>query len=93
MLELINRRRRQLHVHSVVYYFLNTSIISDATFDTWAKELVTLNEEHPEFLHKGYLPGLFVDWTGDTGMHLTLRDETMALAQQLVRYSQRLDIA
>jgi NAD-dependent DNA ligase len=84
---LINRRRRQIHVHSIIYYHLNTSIVSDAVFDGWAKELVGLNRSYPELLHKGYSPTLFADWTGDTGMHLPAYDATLSLAESLLRTS------
>lgn len=87
-LELMNRRRRQLHVHSVIYYHMGTNIISDATFDKWSNELVALNKKHPELLHTGFKHDLFADWTGDTGMHLPMHDDTHALAVWLLAYKQ-----
>lgn len=84
-LELINRRRRQLHVHSVIYYHLNTNIIPDATFDKWAVELASLQRDFPDSKHKGYMPGVFASWTGDTGMHLPVTDRALGLAQSLLR--------
>lgn len=83
-IEKINQRRRQLHVHSIIYYHLNTSIIDDATFDKWSAELVELQAKHPEFKHKGYMYGIFTDWTGDTGMHLTITEDALATAEWLV---------
>lgn len=82
--ELINRRRRQMHVHSTIYYYLNTSIIDDATFDKWAVELANLQKQYPQFKHTGYMHTVFADWTGDTGMHLPVTDTALDLAERLV---------
>jgi len=86
---LINRRRRQLHVHSVMYYFLNTSIVTDATFDKWAVELVELNKQWPQFKYAGYQYNMFEDWTGDTGMHLKVTDEALAMADWLLERNEK----
>lgn len=83
-LEKINQRRRQIHVHSVIYYHMNTSIIDDATFDKWSNELVALHKKHPKLVNQGYRPELFNDWTGDTGMHLPNDYETGRLARTLI---------
>ena len=45
--ELIKRRRLQMLIHSCLYYELDTELISDAQFDTWALELATLLKENP----------------------------------------------
>ncbi len=82
---LINRRRRQMHVHSVIYYTMNTSIVDDATFDKWAVELVSLHSKYPQYIHKGYMPSLFNTWTGDTGMHLPITDSAYSVAMSLVK--------
>lgn len=83
--ELIDRRRRQLHVHSIIYYFLNTSIVPDATFDKWAKELVQLHEDNPKLVTQGYMWQDFATWTGDTGMHLPVNPRIVSLAESLVQ--------
>lgn len=86
-MELINRRRRQMHVHSIIYYYLHTSLIDDATFDAWAVELASLQKDFPKLKHKGYMPSLFEDWTGDTGMHLPVTEQALWLAESLVAHS------
>jgi hypothetical protein len=88
-LSLINRRRRQMHVHSVLYYHLDTTLISDAVFDKWAVELASLQKKYPESLHQGYMPGVFASWTGDTGMHLPVTDAAYSLALSLLKISSR----
>lgn len=82
--EKINRLRRNLHVHSVVYYHLDTTIVTDALFDKWAVELVELQSQYPELIKQGYLWEYFEDWTGDTGMHLPVDDRILSLAEWLV---------
>lgn len=84
-LELISRRRRQVHVHSVIYYHMHTNIITDATFDAWSNELVSLQKHFPKSSYQGYMPGVFANWTGDTGMHLPVTDRVYALAASLLR--------
>ena len=38
--ERIAQRRRQILVHSIIYYRFNENIITDHTWAEWAKELV-----------------------------------------------------
>ena len=64
----IVQRRTQMLVHSYLYYALNTSIVSDSTFDRWARELVDLQRQHPAPIHFYDLD--FADWDGSTGYHL-----------------------
>lgn len=77
-----------MHVHSTIYYHLNTSILPDAIFDTWAVELANLQKQYPAYKHTGYMPGIFADWTGDTGMHLPVTESVLTLAEWLVRAAQ-----
>lgn len=46
--ELIKRRRRQILVHSYIYYRLQETIISNDFFDSWATELIELQQLHPD---------------------------------------------
>ena len=70
---LIKQRRLQMLLHSCLYYELNTELISDAQFDTWAVELATLLKENPD-VYSDRFDEYFVNWTGDTGMHFNHRD-------------------
>lgn len=47
-LELINRRHRQLLVHSYIYYKMGDSIIEDSKFDQLVKETVELHNQFPD---------------------------------------------
>lgn len=74
--ELIHRRRRQVLVHSIIYYRLDTSILSDSQFDNWARELAQLQKDHPEVSESvEYMRDEFRDFAGETGHHLPLMDE------------------
>lgn len=44
----IKQRRRQLIVHSFIYYRLSDNIVSDHKYDEWARELIDLQQKYPE---------------------------------------------
>ena len=57
--ELIRRRRRQIAVHSIIYYRYGRNIVSDSTFDKWCNELIQLQKDYPKIskhieLHKDF---------------------------------------
>ena len=88
--ELINRRRRQLCVHASLYYRLNASLVSDATYDAWSRELVQLQTDYPDVAGACVLAELFVDFDGSTGFHLSVEPWALDKAQQLLRHSRTL---
>ena len=45
IIEKIRQRRRQMLVHSYIYYELDDSIISDAQWSKWAVELAELQKK------------------------------------------------
>ena len=67
---LIRRRRRQILVHSFLYYRLNTNIIDDATYDRWSKELAGLQKEHPEIAGRIEFAEDFANFDGSSGFDL-----------------------
>lgn len=68
--ELIRRRRRQILVHSCIYYRFGTSIVEDSTFDEWAYELVELQKNNPKISKSTLLYDEFKDFDGSTGFDL-----------------------
>lgn len=68
--ELITRRRKQLTVHSFIYYQLNDSIISDHLFDKWCNELVELQTQYPDIAKEAPLAEEFKEFDGSTGYDL-----------------------
>lgn len=88
---LIERRRRQILVHSVLYYRLDSSLIPDATYDAWAQELIRLQREHPEISESvAYHLDAFRNFTSSTGYDLPLDDaRANRVARDLLTYSER----
>lgn len=74
ILELINRRRRQILVHSYLYYKCDTNLISDFTFDSWCKELFKLQKQYPRETEKAVFQEAFKNWTGFSGYDLFSHD-------------------
>ena len=72
--ELISRRRRQILVHSVIYYRMNGNLVSDFQWADWAKELCELQERYPKIAAKCPYADAFKDFDGSTGFNLPLDD-------------------
>lgn len=72
--ELINRRRRQVLVHSVIYYKMSENIISDAKWAEWALELENLQRDYPDIAEKCPYAKEFRGFDHSTGMNLPLHD-------------------
>lgn len=84
--ELINRRRRQILVHSVIYYKLNDNIISDSTWSKWAVELAALQEKYPKIAASVPYAKEFEDFDPSTGCNLPLDDPwALSVARGLLR--------
>lgn len=88
--EEIQRRRLQILVWSKLYYDMDTSVVSDSTFDQAGKELVRLQAEYPEISKIVAYADEFKDWSGNTGFNLPLQDPWVCFkAQQLIERSRR----
>lgn len=84
----IRQRRLQLLVHSYIYYELGESVVSDATWQKWADELVKLQKEYPAISSKVVYAQEFKDFDGTTGYHLPYReDKIVQIAHWLVNYN------
>jgi len=66
----IKQLRLSLMVHSIIYYELNDNIISDAEWSKRAKELVELQEQHPDIAETVVFADLYRGFKGDTGFDL-----------------------
>jgi hypothetical protein len=89
--ELIHRRRRQILVHSILYYKRDRPLIADHTYDQWAQELIRLQREHPE-ISEGvdYHLDAFRAFTSSTGFNLPLDDpRANNVADELLKHSER----
>lgn len=75
--ELILRRRLQVWVHSVLYYRMNTNLISDSQWSNWAMELEELQTKYPEISASVKYYDIFKDFDHSTGSTLPLDDPQM----------------
>ena len=83
--ELLNRRRRQILVHSVIYYKMNDNLISDTTWSAWATELEDLQAKYPGIAAKVPYAKEFEGFDHSTGMNLPLDDPwAVNKARQLI---------
>jgi hypothetical protein len=74
--ERIHHLRRIVLSHSVLYYSIGDSVVSDYQFDTWARELAKLQIENPKASERVYYHReAFMGFTGETGYDLPLTDE------------------
>lgn len=87
IVEKIKQRRLQILVHSCIYYVFDTNIISDAQWNTWAKELVELQRDYPAESKKAIRYDEFEKFDGSTGFDLPVNDEwVMNKAVELLEY-------
>jgi NAD-dependent DNA ligase len=90
--EIILQRRKQMAVHSCLYYMMDESIVSDDQWQRWADELERLQNAHPEFMKIGFMDSEFRDWTGATGAHLNHRHPwTRIKAERILEYHNRVN--
>lgn len=91
IVELIKRRRLQTLIHSIVYYTLDESIISDAEWSRRAKELCELQEKYPAESRKAPLYDIFKDFNYSTGAGLAYKadDRAIGKAQYLIAMQPR----
>ena len=71
--EKIDYAARYIIIHSIIYYELNESIISDKKFDKKAAVLVKLINKYPEELENSQYYRAIYDFDGSTGFHLYSR--------------------
>lgn len=84
--ELITRRRRQLLVHSIIYYCMDDNIISDAQWAKWAVELEELQAKYPDIAKVCPRAKEFEGFDHSTGYNLPLSDlSALATARNLLR--------
>lgn len=69
---LIARRRRQLLVHSIIYYRMDESLITDQKWAKWALELEELTKKYPNIAKSAPLANEFKDFDHSTGYNLPL---------------------
>lgn len=81
--EKIRQRRRQMLVHSFLYYELDSNIIDDHTWSMWGVELAELQKKYPKESAEVEYADLFSDWDGSSGAHLVYDEKIKSIAYRL----------
>ena len=84
--EKIRQRRRQMLVHSYIYYELNENIVDDATWAKWGKELMELQEKFPKEAAKVEYAKEFQNWDASSGAFLNFDKKIQSTAKTLLKY-------
>lgn len=91
--EKVEAIQRQILVHSMIYYNLNDSVISDKKFDKLCRLLVRKMEQYgPKKMAKTEYGYVFHDFDGSTGFDLTdrLSSEDREKIERIARFVIRL---
>jgi len=88
LIELINRRRRQVLVLSCAYYTYNDNLVSDIEYDKRVHELMEIQDEYPWIADKCVYNDVFKNFDScGSGYSLPMRDGwVMFKTQQLIKY-------
>ena len=70
ILELINRRERQLLLHAALYYEFGKNIISDDQYDKWSFELDKLIKDNPKEFNNSSEHENFLTFDPSSGYYL-----------------------
>ena len=88
--KLMERRQRQILVHSIIYYKYDQNIISYYTWSKWAKELYDMQKANPEIAKETALYDIFKDFDYSTGSNLPMDHEWGNHVARCVMYYHRL---
>ena len=85
--ELITRRRRQILVHSIIYYKLNDNLVTDNQWAAWALELENLQRDYPDIAEDCPYAEAFEGFEHSSGYSLPLDDPWgVRKARQLIEW-------
>ena len=82
--EQIQRHRLRILIWSKMYYDLDTSIVSDNTFDKVGHELIKLQAEYPEISKIVAYAEEFENWDACSGYNLPLQDPWVCWKSQQI---------
>ena len=74
VIALISKRRRQILVHSILYYKYDSPSWSDWNYRTEAQELAELQTKYPEEAQMAWCPDIFRNFMFESGFYLPLDD-------------------
>lgn len=69
-LEAIESIQNWLLVHSIIYYELDSNLVSDRVYDGNCKQLVKLKNKYPDEFKESKLNYVYYDFDGTTGFDL-----------------------
>lgn len=81
--------RRLMLVHSYLYYALDSPIVDDFKWQSWANELCSLQNHYKPKLN--FYDEMFHDWDASTGYHLKYDEGVINVATKLLRYCEALE--
>ena len=80
----ILQRRRQILVHSYIYYELDDSLVGDSKWSKWARELVDLQKSYPDISKEVPYYEDFKDFDASTGFDFKYDEKTKKRAEMLL---------
>ena len=80
----ILQRRRQILVHSYIYYELDDSLVEDSKWSKWARELVDLQKSYPDISKEVPYYESFKDFDASTGFDFKYDEKTKKRAEMLL---------
>ena len=80
-LSAIARRRRQMLIHSYLYYRMDSPVIPDETWTHWAQQLERLQRKFGWRI--GFYDEAFRDWNGSSGFHLPADADVVRVARRI----------
>ncbi len=87
--EKIKQRRRQMLIHSYLYYELDENIVSDNKWSKWAFELAELQKQYPKESNEVEYAELFKDWNGSSGADLKYDESIIKCANRILALSKK----
>lgn len=87
---MIEQKRRQILIHSYLYYEMDETIWTDARWYEVADELVILSKAFPEVAEKCVFADDFKDFERSTGFDLFKNPKTRKYAEQQAKYLLRI---
>lgn len=88
-ISIMSRLRRNVIVHSVIYYNFNRNIISDSEYDQLCVRLYKMQIEHPMLCEHAAFPEDFIDYDPSTGMNFGTHAWGLQAAERLLRSSNK----
>ena len=85
MLSQLNRLRRKVIVHSIVYYRFNKNLLQDFEYDHLCVQLYEFQLQNPELCGQGVFAEEFVNYSPATGMNFINNEWGVMAAERLLR--------